>query len=127
MGLQLLPGCFGNNGSWSGSGSGNKSGNRSGNRSGSGNRGSSLQDSLKNPLQVILGVLEDTSSSRSVSDKGFQPRRSSGLGGQFITRLGRRRGIRGSDGGSNRGSDGGTLVAKTSTASDGGYLGDDFF
>ena len=42
IGLQLLPGCLNNNGSWSenGSGSKNKSGRR--NRSGSGNRSSSL-------------------------------------------------------------------------------------
>ena len=39
-GFQLLPGCLGNDGSWSGSGSG--SGNGSRNKSGSGNRSSSL-------------------------------------------------------------------------------------
>ena len=90
-GLQLLPRCLGNDGNWSGSGSGNGSGSRngSGNRSGSRNRSSSFQNSLKNPLQVILGVLENTSSSRSVSDGGFRPRESSGLVGQFITQLGR--------------------------------------
>ena len=115
-GLQLLPQCLGNNGSWSESGS--RSRNRSGNRSKSGNRSSSLQNNLKNPLQVILGVLEDTSSSKSVSDGGFWPRESSGLVGQFITRLGRWRGIGESDGGSNGGSNGGTLVAETSAASD---------
>ena len=117
--LQLLPGCLGNNGNWSGSGSGN--------RSKSGNRSSSLQNSLKNPLQVIFGVFKDTSSSRSVSNGGFQPQGSNGLVGQFITQLGGWRGIRGSDRGSNRGSDGGMLVAGTSTASDRSHLGADFF
>ena len=127
MGLQLLPRCLGNDGSWSGSGNRSGSGNKSGIKSGSGNRSSSLQNSLKNSLQVILGVFEDTSSNRSVNDGGFRPRGSSGLVGQFITRLGRRRGIRRSDGGSNGGSDGGMLAAGTSTALDEGHLGADFF
>ena len=113
-GLQLLSVCLGNDGSWSGSGSRNKCGNKSG----SGYRSFSLQNSLKNPLQVILGVLEDTSSSKSVSDGGFGPRESSGLVGQFITRLGRWRGIRRSNGGSDGGSDRGTLAAGISVASD---------
>ena len=43
-GLQLFPGHFGD-GSWGGSGSGS----------------SSIQNGFKNPLQVILGVFEDTS------------------------------------------------------------------
>ena len=67
-GLQLLPKCFGDNGSWSESGSGNGSKSENGSRSGN----SSLQNSLKNPLQVILGVLRDTSSSSGgVSNGGF--------------------------------------------------------
>ena len=77
MGLQLLPGCLGNDESWSGSGSKNES--RSGSKS------SSLQNSLKNLLQVILGVLGDTSDSKGVSNGGFRPRGSSSLVGQFVT------------------------------------------
>ena len=50
-GLQLLPGHLGDDGSWGGSGSGSGSGSLI------------LQNGFKNPLQVILGVLGDTSSS----------------------------------------------------------------
>ena len=74
-GIQLLAGCFGDDGSRSESKSEN------GSRSGD----SSLQNSLKNPLQVILRVLEDiSSSSRGVSNGGFR-QGSSGLVGQFVT------------------------------------------
>ena len=81
-------------------------------------KSSSLQNSLKNLLQVILGVLEDSSSRKSVSDGGFRPRGSSRLVGQFITQLRRERGVRGSNRESNGGSDKGTLAAGMSTASD---------
>ena len=118
-GLQLLSCCLSNNGSWSeSSGSENRSGSEnkseSGNRSGSGNKSSSLQNRLKNLLQVILGVLGDTSISMSVSDKRFYPRGSSGLVGQFISRLGRWKEVRGSDRESGRE----TLAAGTPAASD---------
>ena len=108
MGLQLLSGCLGNDESWNENGSG------SGNGNGSGNGSSSLQNSLKNPLQVIFKVLGDTISSRSVNNGGFHLRRSSGLVGQFITQLGRWRGVRGSNGGSGRR----TLTAGMSSALD---------
>ena len=84
MGLQLLAGCLGNDGSRSGSGS--RNGSRNGSRSKNGSRSgdSGLQNSPKNPLQVILGVLGDTiSSSGGVSDGGFC-QGSSGLVGQFV-------------------------------------------
>ena len=66
-GLQLLPVCLGNDGSWSENGSGSESENRSRSRS----RSSSLQNSLKNPLQVILGILGDTISSGKGVSEGF--------------------------------------------------------
>ena len=53
-GLHLLPRHLGDDGSWDKSGSG----------SGNGNRSSSLQNGFEDPLQVIFGVLGDTSSSR---------------------------------------------------------------
>ena len=80
--LQLLPRCLGNNGSWSGS----VSGSRRENESKSGDL--SLQNSLKNPLQVILGVLGNTSSSsKGVSNKRFCPQKFCELVRQFITQL----------------------------------------
>ena len=73
-GLQLLPGCLGNDGSWIGSGSGSRSRNRSRNGSENGNGSSNVQKSLKNPLQVILGILGDISSTTGVSAVGgFAP------------------------------------------------------
>ena len=102
--LQLFAGYLGNDGSWSGSGSENKS------RSGD----SSLQNSLKNLLQVIFGVLGDTSSSSGCVSNGGFCEGSSGLVGQFVTRIGRWRGVRGSD----EGSGGGNFVAETSAALD---------
>ena len=75
-GLQLLAGCFDNDGSRNGSGSRNRSRSKNGSRSGD----SGLKNSLKNLLQVILRVLVDTSNnSGSVSNKSFC-RGSSGLG-----------------------------------------------
>ena len=60
-GLQLLSGHLGDDGSWDGSGSGN------------GSWSSSLQNGLKNLLQVIFGVLGDTSSSGRGVSEGFLP------------------------------------------------------
>ena len=60
-GFQLLPRHLGDNESWNGSGS----------RSRNGNECLSLQNGLKNPLQVILGVLENTSSSGKGVSEGF--------------------------------------------------------
>ena len=84
MGLQLLAGCFGKDGSWSERGSRNGSRNRSKSENKSKSRDSGLQNSLKNPLQVILGVLGDIiSSSGGVSnEKCCQG--SSRLVGQFV-------------------------------------------
>ena len=76
-GLQLLLGHLGNDESWSGS--------RSGSKSGSGSRSSSLQNGFKNLLQVIFGVLGDTSSSKRGVSKRFCPKGSSKLVGQFLT------------------------------------------
>ena len=82
-GLQLLAGYLDNDRSRSGSRNGSRNGSRSKNGSKSGDSG--LQNSPKNPLQVILGVLEDTiSSSGGVSDGGFC-REPSKLVGQFVT------------------------------------------
>ena len=103
--LQLFPWCLGNNGSWSGSGNKSRSGN------------SSLQNSL------ILKVFGDTSSSEGVSDGGFRLQGSSRLVGQFVSRLGRWRGIKGSDGGSG----GEILMPETSVASNWGYFRADLF
>ena len=84
MGLQLLAGCLGNDGSRSGSRSRSRSENGSRSKNGSESGDSGLQNSLKNPLQVIFGVLGDTiSSSGSVSDEGFC-QGSSGLVRQFV-------------------------------------------
>ena len=70
MGLQLLAGYLGNNGSRSGSRNGSRNESRSENGSESGD--SDLHNSLKNLLQVILGVFGDTiRSNGGVSDRGF--------------------------------------------------------
>ena len=61
-GFQLLPGYLGNN----------RSQGKRGSRSGNGNRSLSLQNGLKNPLQVILGVLEDTCSNGRAVSKEFR-------------------------------------------------------
>ena len=86
IGLQILAGCLGDNESESRSGSENGIRSEKGSRSGD----SSLQNSLKNLPQVILRVLRDTSSSsRGVNNRGFYPRGSDELVGQFVTQLGR--------------------------------------
>ena len=59
-GLQLFPGHLGDGRSWDGNGSRSRS--------------SSLHNGFKNPLQVILGILEDTrGSNRSDSNGRFRP------------------------------------------------------
>ena len=114
-GLQLLPECLGNDESWSGS--------KSEHRSRSGSKSSSLQNSLKNPLQVILRVLEDTSSNGIVSDGEFCLQGSSRLVRQFVIQLGRWREVRGSD----KRSGGGMLIAGMFAALNWGHLGANFF
>ena len=108
--LQLLLGHLGDGGSWGGNGSGS----------------SSLQNGLKNLLQVILGVFGDISTSNGGVSKGFCPWKSSRLVGHLVTSLGRWRGVKRSNGKSDRGSDRGTLPAGISVASGWGHLGADF-
>ena len=119
MGVQLLQEFLDDDVSWSGSGSGSGSGSENGSRSKNGSnsenrsrsRELSLQNSLKNLLQVIFGVLGDiSSSSEGISNGRFSLLGPSELIRHFVTRLGRCRRVRGSDGGSGRE----TLAAGTS-------------
>ena len=84
-----------------------------------GGRSSSLQDGLKNAPQVFLGILKDWECSNGDnSNKNVYFRGSSGLVIQFVTQLGRWRGVKGNNGVSDRGKDGKTLLAGTSAALD---------
>ena len=104
---------------------------------GSRSRSSSLQNDLKNLLQVILTILKDISNSGGK----LRPWKSIGLFENCWLRRWKearvsnrgndgesdRKGDKGSNGEGNRGSGGGTLLAETTTASDWGYFGADFF
>ena len=111
--LQFLPGHLGDERSWEGSENGNGS--------------SSLQNGLKNLLQVIFGVLGDTSSSGRGVSKRFCPWGSSGLVEQFVTWLWSWKKVKESNGGSDGESNRGTFPAGTSAASDWGLLRADIF
>ena len=76
---------------------------------------SSLQDGLKNLLQVFLGVVRNREcSGRDDSNGKVCPKGSSRLVRQVVVQLRRRKGVRGSNGGSDRG----MLPVGTSAASD---------